>query len=215
MIGFCSTCEKRLGRTNKTGLCRPCFERRGRNNPPCIDCGDKTSDPRAKRCGACNSAFRSAAMKRMNADPAMLAKRVAGIKRAFRDPARLEANMERQRRAAKTRWANPEYAERVKQIMREQVQPKSYTQEAHAKRDWKAMGQKISDGKLPWCPREYRPLYRYWTNSRHKTAAEARKLVEAQMAADRPQTFEDKLKAVSEGRLSIYTLPGRQDWRSV
>lgn len=207
MTGFCSTCEKMLRRGNKTGLCAGCLLDKRRVPAHYCACGAITSR-RANRCRPCG-------MARLNGDPQIKAKRIAGVKRAANDPATKADRVERARRANATKRKNPAYMAFLRHQIR-RIQPLSCTPEALTRRDHVKRGQTLSDTRLPWCPREYRALHRWHIYTKRMTSAQSREIIEAKIREDQGNmTFEDKLRAVAEGKLSTYTVPTRQDWRSV
>jgi hypothetical protein len=70
-----------------------------------------------------------------------------------------------------------------------------------------ATNAKIKEGRIKWCPPEYRETYR--ASVKRLGAKAARAAVEQIIRAERqrPKTFEEKLQAVMEGRATIYTIP--------
>jgi hypothetical protein len=94
-------------------------------------------------------------------------------------------------------FANPEIFARLQEVGRRHVCNLT-TPEAVAKRiaACKLAGPKISDARLPWCPRELRPRYRALCKTRRYSTAEARAIVEreaADLAAIRSGHLDDAL----------------------
>lgn len=185
----------RLGRTKKSVQCFFASERRPEGGP-CVGCGSGLHQKNTT--GYCRPCF-----ARKNAgDPLIRAK----IARAYSEHAKRnpQAVRERARKAAATKKANPELIARLAETMRQQVQPKSCTPEAIARRDLHARGRKISATKLAWCPVEYRPLYTALMRDHGLKRAEAWEIVKKQMAADRTRLaslspFERQERALANG----------------
>ncbi|KQM88638.1 hypothetical protein ASE67_02540 [Sphingomonas sp. Leaf23] len=145
----------------------------------CLDCG--TALGRRNVSGRC----RTCTIKRVNACPATAEKRKAGIHaKLARDP---------DYRAALVRRAvtlheklTPEQQEarrlhgirqRVTVLSRPDVQARTHSPEARAKR-----GRSASATWLSWCPADRREEYRRLIRSKRIPAAEARAIIEAEVA---------------------------------
>lgn len=131
-------------------------------------CGNPTSDPRCATCRPCS-------LKRLNSNPEIRARRIAGLKRYVAQ--NREAHLERAKRAGRTKRNNPELIARLRERIKK-VQPLSVTPEALAKRDNVQRGRALSNTRLAWCPPEYRDLHRRNINSRHMTSAQSRAVIE-------------------------------------
>jgi hypothetical protein len=129
---------------------------------------------------------RRCSILRVKADPALDAKRRAGVDALFADPAyvaehrvRLQANVAKasqdpafiERRRAHGRR---QYAEC---LSRPEVQAKAHGPEAR-----KRAGRATSETRLAWCPTELRAEYRRLIRSKLIPAAEARRIIEAEIA---------------------------------
>ncbi len=170
-----------------------------RHSPdPCPDCGATVSRT-AIRCRKCSVT-----------NPEANAKRAASISRHARDnPAAIRV---RAKKAAASRIANPESLEQLRRTMREQIQPKSYTAEAMARRDMYDRARKALHTKFPWCPAEYLDEYRKLTNSQKLSAAEAKDIIQAQIKADRARMspFERQERALANGAALVRNVDVRR-----
>ena len=170
----CSDCSKELGMRNRSGLCRSCLARRH------------------------------------NADPAVTARRKAAIRARFDDPevlaahrariARYMANMPPEHRAARQAHGQAMYRE---VLCRPDIVAKreAARQEPGNRR---RRGEKLSASRLPWCPAEWRPLYRDLTR-KGVPPADARSAVEAEI-----KHAVSRAAAAERARLSSMTALERQ-----
>jgi hypothetical protein len=155
-------------------------------------CGKELSGNR-RTCHSC-------VMRRNNADPAIRAKIEAGLRASPAMQPGGSARLKAGRKGAATRWANPEYRERMTRIFKEKVQPLSFTPEGMAKRDEVARGRAVSETKMRLVPPEYRPLYRSLIYKKIKKA-DALRMVEEQRRRDLANLspFERQERALANG----------------
>jgi hypothetical protein len=194
---------ERLGRTKKSVQCLFAGERTSKGGP-CVKCG-------AELCSKNSTGFCRPCFARKNSqDPAVRAKFGAAC------AAHMKANphlvRERAKKAANTKRANPELMAKLADVMRQKVQPKSCTPEALARREYKERGKNIRKAKVPWCPPEYMAEYRWLCDSKLLLAADARRIIEEKMAADRRRAkatrpelspFERQERALANGAAII------------
>lgn len=178
-VRTCSDCEKRLSHGTKGTKCRACL------HPPrpekhCVGCGISVSS-RQNKSGLC----RRCLMARINADPALVAKRDAGSSLANKDPekrARMRAYhkanlstdpamIEMWREAGKRNYALT--------IGSELARARALDPEVLARR-----GQTRSATMLSWCPPAYRDEYRWLNQRRGIPAAAARAQILRKVEAD-------------------------------
>jgi hypothetical protein len=152
--------------------------------------------------------------KQLARDPATRAKMVATMSPYYRDPALAHVRKERAAKATETKRADPEYMERLR----------AHGAALGASRKGKccppagspiriAAARKTAERKLAWCPPAYRAEYTRLARNKHgMNAAEARRVIEAQIERDRDRanseapvqpSFEEKLAAVRSGEASI------------
>jgi hypothetical protein len=203
----CVDCAGPIGERNKTGRCRTCSSRAlgiSRRLPPnaCLDCGTNITRD-AKRCQPCANAL-------VNSSPDVKAARAAGIRRTFKDPAhRQKMRAVIIRNATKAR-ADPAYHARLVEHGKKQYAVYLNTPEARANNlaARRANSHKITEHWLGWCPLEHRAEYARLRLSKRMLAADARKIIEAAIRAEkaRPKTFEEQLQAVLDGKATIYTV---------
>lgn len=131
---------------------------------------------------------RSCAAFRLNADPEFAEKRREAIRKKFEDPAYLEEHRVRTRATNARIMADPEQrAKRVEGgrrsyqevLCRPDVRARTYSPEANAKRNMTC-----ANTKLAWCPVEYRDEYKRLIRTHLIKAADARRMIEEQIAAD-------------------------------
>lgn len=139
------------------------------SNKTCSDCGAKVW------AGNTNGRCRSCCAKRNNADPAIRAKLIRAAQHYAKG--NRETLRERARRAAATKRANPELMAALAENMRRNIQPKSCTPEAIARRDMVERGRAISRAKLPWCPEEYKQEYHWLCDAKGLRAADAKRII--------------------------------------
>lgn len=173
----CANCPATLGRANKSGRCRSCLA------------------------------------KHLNGDPAIAARRKAAIQKRFARPEVMAAHIARlvERNANRP----PEEVEQLREHGRRRMAAIRSDPVIMAKCDAaraapdvrQKQGQALSDRMLPWCPREWRPLYRELRKV-GTPVPDARRAVEAEIAtvaarARRaravPLTHEQQLERVRNG----------------
>ena len=126
---------------------------------------------------------RSCAAKWVNSDPAIHAKRVAGIHRKFAEDPQFKAeHAARMVKNGSTPFALEQKRKRgVEQyknvLSRPDVQERMLSAESRAKR-----GRTASATWLSWCPADRREEYRRLVRSKRIPAAEARAIIEAEVA---------------------------------
>lgn len=154
----------------------------------------------ANKSGLC----RPCGLAKRNADPEFQARR-AEASRAASAKRTPESRSRASKAASVKRLANPEYRAWLTEHLRS-IAPLAHAPELKASRA-KKLSVAVSDYRLPWCPRELRPLYRQLTRSKGLTPAEAREIVETEMrrpvAAPPPLTFEERLAKVASGEARI------------
>lgn len=171
---------------------------------------------RGRTCGECSRPIVNAAksgmcklctLARRNADPNTRLLISEGAKQLYRDNpyalARRQAVINRNRTKA---LADPAIFAKYQALGRATVH-NLFTPEAIERRlkNLRAATHKIREAKLGWCPLEYRELHRRNVKSRKMKAADSRRQIEAMIRA-KPKpvlSFEEKLKAVQEGRATI------------
>jgi hypothetical protein len=149
------------------------------------------------KSGQCRACF----MDRLNADPNRGAKTSATLKERLKDPAIKARHLAGCRKAALTKRGNHELRERLRKIMREQVQPVSVATGANVRgRDYKKMAEKGKAARWAWCPPEYRETYRDLT-AKGVGAREARRMLAEQIRADlaKLSPFERQERALANG----------------
>ena len=168
------------------------FQKLGRT---CSECPTPISD--TNKCGKC----RRCNLTAQNHDAAFQAARLPALVASHA----VSAGSPHRRRAAKAaaakRMARPGYREWLVRQMKEVVQPKSRTPEAIAKRDMKAVGDKLRERYLGWCPEEYRDEYRRLMRSKGMNAREARECIKASIraATEALSPFERQMRALERG----------------
>lgn len=143
------------------------------------DCGARITNKSTS--GLC----RPHALARMHADPAWAAAKQAGIDRYYAEPGRREAKA-RQLCAARAEWlkknpaARKQLREHGRWLRREVLTPelvaKGQSPEARARGVVKYI-----ERRMGWCPVELRPRYREMVDSQKIPAAEARRILEAEI----------------------------------
>ncbi len=150
--------------------------------------------------GMCKPHF----LRHLNTDPAMKARQNEGVRAwAKNNP---DAVSRRSLKIWSKRRSNPEGMAALAERMRTVCQPAACTPESIARRDNAKRALSISRAKNPWCPDEYRPEYRNLVKYKNFTGAEARAIIEAQMAADAAKAklvtlspFERQMLALERG----------------
>ena len=129
-----------------------------------------------------------ASAARFNSDPAIAAKRKAGIQRSFADPNRMERhkrlsaeNMARGRSTPEFQsWLREHGRRQARDVLsRPDVVAKVLSPEVRAK-----AGRKRTATTLAWCPLGLRPLYKQLVGVQHYSAAEARQMIEDTIERD-------------------------------
>lgn len=145
----------------------------------------------AKRCRSCSMAF-------LNSDPAAQAKRKAGLARYWSDPANVEEARERMIAVTTATMADPVQAERRREhghrqhreyLSRPDVVERCLSPEAR-----KRAGEARTRTVLAWCPPEKLKRYRKLAAS-GITAAQARQMVEQEIAAEARRHVEMRIEA--------------------
>ena len=145
----------------------------------CSDCPAAISAKSKGRCRPCS-------MKRINSDPVLTAKREAAIAVYGASPkgrATSAANMRRYNlnlspaeRAARS--------ERGKRTAREVLTRPDVMARSHGPEARRKAGLARTETVLGWCPPHLRDEYRRLLHKKHIPAAEARKMIETQIASD-------------------------------
>lgn len=161
------------------GNCSSCYKPLGRGN----------------KSGMC----RSCVCQRLNTDPEMHARKVAGTRKKYEDPAWVAAKraklIEIGRRPdviEKRRIRGREHAKAV--LTRPDVWNRTQTPEARAR-----AGRKRSETVMGWCPPELRDEYRDLVRSKRIPAAEARAIIEERI----PGTAAHGRRMVAQSQLNM------------
>jgi hypothetical protein len=177
----------------------------------CSDCNAPIT--RQSKTGRCRNCARAVSM----ANPEIQAKRLQRLSERLRDPqvrakvsrALVEAHRERMA-------TDPAYVER----RREEGRRLAATRLGHAAQPKgsqinRIKGQKLSDRRLGWCPREYRAFYQKMRRQRGKGADVAKRLTLEKIAADRAKMtpFERQMAALKRGAsLVSNVIPDRREY---
>lgn len=214
MSRTCSDCPSPIGPRNLSGFCRPCCARRmGQRAPVRL-----SREPRSCACGAAlgernvTGRCRPCSARRLNEDPALIARRTAGIAEHFADPAVRAANAARLRQHIATmsdeerEWRRENGRRLAREVLaRPEVRAKAYAPEVRAR-----SGRKRSATVLAWCPADRRDEYRE-LKAKGISAAEARRVIEASLrrpvarGPKRPLSFEQQLARVAAGAPLVAT----------
>lgn len=169
----------------------------------CLDCpAEITVQSKTGRCHRC-------AMRRLHADPAYQASRLKGLGAYFEKPGtRAAAGVRLQETRARLGDAEQErLREHGRWLRRVVLTPdklaKAYSPEAIAKRT-----AANSVARLGWCPVDLRPAYRDLVHRKGIRAAEARRIIEAEIPGTTEHArrqienhrFKQKLRAERERR---------------
>lgn len=149
--------------------------------------------------GGSTGLCRSCLAKHIAADPVCRAKRATSVARYAREhPQEIS---ERAMRSAATKMSDPSKREALRQLMRERVQPKSYTPEAMARRDIADRARKATMKRLSWCPPEYIEQYRWLCNSKCLSTKDAKAAILEQVKRDEAKLspFERQDRALRNG----------------
>lgn len=161
------------------------------------------------RSGLCRPHF----VAKLNNDPDILVKRAEGNRRHALTPEGIYTRKQAARVGIQTRMSAPGWLEKAADNMRRNVQPKSITPEALARRDNVAKGITQSETLMGWCPREYRQAYHDMKrrNPRMK-AVDARKIILDRAKADEANRcpFERQLEKVRNGAGLVTVRPVRK-----
>ncbi len=142
----------------------------------CIDCPKELG--RGNKSGRC----RSCSAKAINRDPVASAKRVAAFRAKFQDEAFLEEHRERLARMGRLPHVVAIRRELGKAIYRERIgSPEARARNASPQARAKAIASR-EETVLGWCPPERRQEYRDLVRCKGLKAAEARAIIEAEIA---------------------------------
>lgn len=147
--------------------------------------------PHCQNPHACTAAkptthCRRCSIMRVQSDPDMEARRRAGIATLFSDPSYVEEHRARLRKTIAAKLTDPAFVERKREHGRRQyrdclnrpdVRAKAHSPEARQK-----AGRATHETRMAWCPPELRADYRRLIRSKLIPAAEARKIIEAEIA---------------------------------
>lgn len=149
------------------------------SRPHCLnraDCAAKSPVTHCRRCS----------ILRVGNDPALEAKRLAGIESLFSDPAYVAAQRERLQAGIAKALRDPAFIERKREQGRRQYRDYLSRPDILARNRSpevrKAAGRKSSETRMGWCPPELRAEYRRLIRSKLLAAAEARRIIEAEIA---------------------------------
>lgn len=165
-----------------------------RDDLACAECGARIT--RQSRSGLC----RLHAMRRKHADPAFRAARAAGLARHYAKPGAREACA---RRLADWRENMPEAdRERLREHGRGLVRDYLSRPDIHARSQSPEARRRAVEGneaaKLGWCPPELRGAYTALIRSKKVPAAEARRIIEGEIAG----TVEHARRAIANAQLA-------------
>lgn len=144
---------------------------------------------------------------RMNSDPEFTAKRLAGVKVAATASRGSAWRSQAAKKAAAKRLAQPGYLEKLQEHL-DSIRHRQWDCPEKRARRIAKLSQSMSDKRLPWCPREYRPLYRE-IRGKGVDVETARAAVEDTIARDRAKalaernTFAAKLARVQSGEAGL------------
>lgn len=209
MISACLDCGMPLSNRNRYGRCRSCSgkhsgaKRRIYADKWCSVCGIKVS-----RFGK-NSLCREHFMAERLRSPEIAERRIEGLRRyaaANSDKLRRVLRENHRRALAEKPGYREQLIRRAKEIQPLGVKAGN-TPEAIAKR-----ARAISESRLGWCPPEWRAAHKRLVRVQGIPAARAKRMILEQIGAEKrrkakppkpPKTFEEKLRAVAEGRATI------------
>lgn len=180
----CRVCSTAISRFSKYGFCRPCA-RRNRGAIPieefptnCIDCGvDLCAINRSGRCKAC---FNPNRWK----DPQFRENRLAGIRRKFAEPEYAEKMRKKASRLGQLMAIDPEMQAKRRELGKIAYQKNLASPEVRARtiEAVKRAGPKHTELRIGWCPPEFRPRYFYLCKTKKMCSADARAIVEQEIA---------------------------------
>lgn len=171
--------------------------------------------PHCKNPDACTAAkptthCRRCSIMRVQADPALEEKRRAAIAALFQDPDYVDAHRARLRKSMEAAQADPALVERRREHGRRQYREHLSRPEVRAKAHCpdarKRAARKTSETRLAWCPPERRDEYRHLITSKLIPAAEARRIIEAEIAG----TAEHGKREVASNALKMQLKHERQ-----
>lgn len=139
---------------------------------------------------------RKCSMARIHGDPEMQVRRLIGIRALYDDPDYLAEHAERARQVNRRPDIIAKRVEHGKHIYatvlsRPDVVAKARSPEARAK-----AGRKTSETRLSWCPPEKRAEYLRLVKWKHIPAAEARRMIEADMGIVPVETPEQEARRI-------------------
>lgn len=139
-------------------------------------------------------------------DPARIEKSRAGMKRRMQDPAFKAEHIRRTSDGLRARLANdPEEMERRREVGRALFRTGlGHAAQGPGSEPRRRVARMQVERALGWCPEHLRDQYRTMVNSKGIKAAEARRIIEAEMDRERAQrgrrlSFEDQLRRVQAG----------------
>ncbi|SKB26974.1 hypothetical protein [Sphingopyxis flava] len=150
--------------------------------PTCADCGVARFSTKPKKSPYC----RRCIGRHTGRSPARRAKCSAAMKAYLADPNALAAHAKRTGDGLRRAIAeNPEFAEKRRELGRMIGKTRLGVMNRPAGCPSRILaGRRSGATKLAWCPVEYRDDYRRLVKSQGLKAAEARKVIEDQIAAD-------------------------------
>lgn len=167
----------------------------------CKTCSRKLG--RANKSGYC----RNCLIAKVNSSPELQARRKAAIRARSQDPAERRRMAELMRRNSAKARQRPEHMEMLREHGRKQYREHLSTPETIAKINAvrEETAEKIREARLGWCPPEKRESYRFLVRSKCYPAAEARAIIEAEIAAEKKRQlaklspFERQQRALERG----------------
>ena len=176
---------------------------------------ESTMRPYCQNRDACAAAkptthCRRCSIMRVASDPELEARRVEKLRVLYRDPAYLDEHRARLRASIARARQDPAFMESLRRngrrlhrdfLSRPDVVARNRSPEVR-----KAAGAKTSEKRLGWCPPELRAEYRYLVRSKLIPAAEARKIIEAEIAG----TSEHGKRIVASNDLNMRLKDERQ-----
>lgn len=160
---------------------------------------------------------RPCALIKSRADPEWQRRRIEGLRNKAKDPsyrARLAESLHRWHRENAD---DPEYQARQRENGRKlKATGLGNAAQRRGSPGRVRVGRLLSDQRLGWCPREYRPLYQEYRRKRGWGAERARQYVEARIAADllNMTAFERAMAKVKAGAGIVEVQPLRQAERA-
>lgn len=170
----------------------------------CAGCGKPiTAKAKTGRCRVCKNHF-------LNSQPDFKAARAAGNRKKWEDPDFREKMRDVCKEIGKANRTDPVRRAKLVEIGKNSV-ARLHSPENRAKVRAKQdiIARKISERAMAWCPVEYRESYRHLTLRKNIVAADARKIILAQVRKDQEREtaklspFERQMRALERGGVVV------------